>query len=165
MDKHSSGIDFSRVKAVFERELIRYGERTPKSQALLLDAKKVMPSGVPMAWMSGYYESPPMFIETGDGAYFEDVDGNRYLDMNQAGLAASCGFTPQAVIDAVQQQITRGTSFLLPTESAIQVSELLVERYGLPRWQFTLAASRRSNGQIMSARIPIFGTPEYTTGR
>jgi glutamate-1-semialdehyde aminotransferase len=166
--KHLAGIDFSRVKAVFERELTRYGERTPKSQALLLDAKKVMPGGVPMAWMSGYYESPPMFIEKGDGAYFEDVDGNRYLDMNQADLAASCGFTPQAVIDAVQQQITRGSSFLLPTESAIQitrgssfllptesaiqVSELLVERYGLPMWQFTLAASSANTEAIRLAR-------------
>ena len=109
-------------------------------------------SGVPIAWMSGYYEAPPIFIEISDGAYFEDVDGNRYLDMNQADLAASCGFTPQAVIDAVQQQITRGTSFLLPTESAIQVSELLAERYGLPSWQFTLAACSANTEAIRLAR-------------
>jgi len=152
MDKHLAEIDFSRVKSVFERELKHYSERTPKSQAFLLDAKKVMPSGVPMAWMSGYYETPPMFIEKGDGAYFEDVDGNRYLDMNQADLAASCGFNPQAVIDAVQQQITRGASFLLPTESAIQVSELLAERYLLPKWQFTLAASSANTEAIRLAR-------------
>jgi glutamate-1-semialdehyde 2,1-aminomutase len=145
-------IDFSRVKSVFERELIRHSERTRKSQALLLKAKKVMPSGVPMAWMSGYYEISPMFVERGDGAYFEDVDGNRYLDMNQADLAASCGFTPPAVIDAVQQQIAKGSAFLLPTESAIQVSELLVERYQLPRWQFTLAASSANTEAIRLAR-------------
>jgi glutamate-1-semialdehyde 2,1-aminomutase len=145
-------IDFSRVKSVFERELIRHSERTRKSQALLLKAKKVMPSGVPMAWMSGYYEISPMFVERGDGAYFEDVDGNRYLDMNQADLAASCGFTPPAVIDAVQQQIAKGSAFLLPTESAIQVSELLVERYQLPRWQFTLAASSANTEAIRLTR-------------
>ena len=111
MGEFLAEIDFSRVKAVFEREFKRYRKRTRKSQALLQSAKKVMPSGVPMAWMSGYYETPPMFIEKGDGAYFYDVDGNRYLDMKQADLAASCGFTPQAVIDAVQEQITKGSAF------------------------------------------------------
>jgi len=152
MSEHLQEVDFSRVKSVFERELEHNSERTRKSQALLQSAKKVMPSGVPMAWMSGYYETPPMFIEKGEGAYFEDVDGNRYLDMNQADLAASCGFTPQAVIDAVQEQIARGTAFLLPTESAIQVSELLVGRYHLPRWQFTLAASSANTEAVRLAR-------------
>jgi glutamate-1-semialdehyde 2,1-aminomutase len=152
MSKLLPEIDFSRVKSVFERELTRHSERTRKSQALLLEAKKVMPSGVPMAWMSGYYEISPMFVEKGDGAYFEDVDGNRYLDMNQGDLAASCGFTPPAVIDAVQEQITKGSSFLLPTESAIQVSALLIERYHLPKWQFTLAASSANTEAIRLAR-------------
>jgi len=152
MSRQLPEIDFSRIKSLFQRELARNSERTAKSQALLAKAKKVMPSGVPMAWMSGYYETAPMFIEKGDGAYFEDVDGNRYLDMNQADLAASCGFTPQAVTDAVQEQITRGSSFLLPTESAIQVAELLVRRYHLPRWQFTLAASSANTEAIRLAR-------------
>lgn len=152
MNKHLPEIDFVRVKSVFQRELKHFSERTRNSQALLANAKKVMPSGVPMAWMSGFYEIPPMFVERGDGAYFEDVDGNRYLDMNQADLAASCGFTPQAVIDAVQQQITKGSAFLLPTESAIQVAELLVERYQLPKWQFTLAASSANAEAIRLAR-------------
>jgi glutamate-1-semialdehyde aminotransferase len=152
MNKPLPQINFSRVKSVFERELARHSERTRKSQALLLEAKKVMPSGVPMAWMSGYYEISPMFVTQGDGAYFEDVDGNRYLDMNQADLATSCGFTPPAVIDAVQQQIAKGSAFLLPTESAIQVSRLLVERYQLPKWQFTLAASSANTEAIRLAR-------------
>ncbi len=152
MNKDLPEIDFSRVKTVFQRELKLNSERTRKSQALLVRAKQVMPSGVPMAWMSGFYETPPMFIEKGEGAYFEDVDGNRYLDMNQADLSASCGFTPQAVIEAVQQQIAKGTSFLLPTESAIQVSELLTRRYDLPRWQFTLAASSANTEATRLAR-------------
>ena len=100
MSKHLSEIDFARVKTVFQRELEHNRERTRKSQAMLQNAKRVRPSGVPMAWMSGYYEISPMFVTHGDGAYFEDVDGNRYLDMNQADLAGSCGFTPPAVIAA-----------------------------------------------------------------
>ena len=74
MSEHLQEVDFSRVKSVFERELEHNSERTRKSQALLQSAKKVVPSGVPMAWMSGYYETPPMFIEKGEGAYFEDAD-------------------------------------------------------------------------------------------
>lgn len=119
---------------------------------MLRQAEKVMPNGVPMPWMSGFYEAPPVFIDRGEGAYFFDVDGNRYLDMNQADLAASCGFTPQAVIEAVREQIPKGSSFLLPTETAIEVSALLSERYRLPMWQFTLAASSANTEAIRLAR-------------
>jgi glutamate-1-semialdehyde 2,1-aminomutase len=145
-------IDVDKLQALLKREFTRHAERNPKSQTLLANAKKVMPSGVPMAWMSGFYEAPPVFVAKGEGAYFEDVDGNRYLDMNQADLAASCGFTPAAVIEAVKDQITKGTAFLLPTESATEVAELLVERYDLPKWQFTLAASSANTEAIRLAR-------------
>lgn len=146
------GINFQKVKSVLARELESNLQRTQKSQQLLKRAKGVMPSGVPMAWMSGFYESPPMFVKSGNGAYFEDVDGNRYLDMNQADLATSCGFTPQPVIDAVQDQITKGTAFLLPTETAIEVSELLSQRYHMPKWQYTLAASSANTEAVRIAR-------------
>ncbi len=152
-----SNIDFTKVKSLFKRELERHKKRTPKSQAMLQQAKKVMPNGVPMPWMSGFYETPPMFIDRGDGGSFFDIDGNRYLDMNQADLAASCGFTPQPVIEAVQEQFARGSSFLLPTESAVEVATLLAERYGLPMWQFTLSASNANTEAIRLARA--------TTGR
>jgi hypothetical protein len=62
LNKQLAEIDVDKLQALLKRELKRHAERSPKSQALLVNAKKVMPSGVPMAWMSGYYEAPPVFV-------------------------------------------------------------------------------------------------------
>ena len=41
-----------KLAAAIKREMERFLARTPKSKALFEDAKKVMPGGVPMSWMS-----------------------------------------------------------------------------------------------------------------
>src|SRR6476659_10074948 len=72
----------------------RFAARTPRSRALLERSRQSMPAGVPMAWMAGLYRHHPIFAARGEGACFEDIDGNRYLDMNLAELAGSLGFAP-----------------------------------------------------------------------
>ena len=74
-----------------------------------------MPSGVPMSWMAGLYDHPPIFVAAGEGATFSDVDGHRYLDMNQADLSTTCGFTPAPVIAAVTARMVRSSSDSLNT--------------------------------------------------
>ena len=127
--------------------------RTRQSRALLERGRAVMPSGVPMSWMAGLYENPPVFVTHGEGARFWDADGNVYLDMNQADLSMSCGFTPEPVLEAVARQIQNGPSFLLPGEDAIAVAELLGARFGPSHWQFTLSASSANNEAMRIARV------------
>ena len=94
-----------------------------------------------MAWMAGLYDHAPLWVERGDGCRFTDVDGNEYVDFNQADLSASCGFAPPAVLAAIAERAARGMQFLLPVAEALEAADLLAERYGLPAWQFTLSAS------------------------
>jgi glutamate-1-semialdehyde 2,1-aminomutase len=110
-----------------------------------------------MPWMSGLYAHPPLFVQEGKGAYFTDIDGHRYLDMNHADMSMSCGFAPQPVVDAVSDQVARGSQFLLPTEVGIEVSELLADRFELPFWQYTLSAT--------SANIEVIRIARAATGR
>jgi glutamate-1-semialdehyde 2,1-aminomutase len=112
-----------------------------------------MPDGVPMAWMAGLYDHPPLFVAEGDGAYFVDVDGHRYLDMNHADMSMSCGYGLQPIVQAVADQMSRGSQFLLPGEDAIFVSEELARRFGLPYWQYTLSASSANAEAIRLARL------------
>jgi len=72
-----------------------------------------------MAWMAGLYRHPPLFVVEGSGASFTDVDGNTYLDMNQADLSMNCGYGPPSVVKAGAQRLLQGSQFLLPTEDAI----------------------------------------------
>ena len=91
-------------------------------------------------------------MAAGEGCRFTDVDGNSYVDFNQADLSATCGFAPPAVLEAIAQRAARGLQFLLPVEEAIDAAELLAERYGLPAWQFTLSASGANAEAIRLAR-------------
>ena len=142
----------ARIEELLARESERFVAERPRSRVLLDRARKSMPHGVPMSWMTSLYEHMPMFIMGGVGAYFTDVDGHRYLDMNQADLSMNCGYGPEPVVRAVADRIRRGSQFLLPTEDAVHVTEDLAKRYRLPYWQFTLSATLANTEAIRLAR-------------
>jgi glutamate-1-semialdehyde 2,1-aminomutase len=148
----AAAIDRNRLADVRAREELVFDRRTRRSAELAGRARRSMPDGVPMAWMAGLYDHRPMFVAHGAGSRFTDVDGNEYVDFNQADLSASCGFAPPAVVEAVAERAARGLQFLLPVEEAIEAAELLAERYGMPAWQFTLAASSANAEAIRLAR-------------
>lgn len=142
-----------RVQALIARESEQFLQRTARSRALLSDGIKHMPHGVPMSWMASLYRHAALFVDRGEGAYFWDVDGNRYLDMNVADYSATCGYAHPAVTKAVTEQAAKGTTFLLPTEEAITVSNLLANRCGLPHWQYTLSATQANIEALRLARM------------
>ena len=113
------------LRSVREREDAEFVRRTPRSRALLERSRDSMPSGVPMSWMAGLYQHAPLFAVEGAGAFFEDADGHRYLDMNQADLSATLGFAPAPVAEAVAARVQKGGAFLLPIEEGIITAELL----------------------------------------
>lgn len=111
-----------------------------------------MPHGYPMSWGPDLYAHGPIFTQSGDGAYFTDVDGHRYVDFNLADMSLFCGFAPEPVVKAVSERVAAGPQFLLPTEDAIVVAEELARRYRLPCWQFTLAATTANVEAMRVAR-------------
>ena len=145
-------LDRRRMDSLYEAELERFIAERPRSAEKLERARRSMPSGVPMPWMSGLYAHPTLFAKEGKGAYFSDIDGHRYLDMNHADMSMSCGFAPRSVVDAVSEQVACGSQFLLPTEVSIDVSELLADRFELPFWQYTLSATAANTEAIRIAR-------------
>ncbi len=147
-----SEIDRDRIAAIRAREQAEFDRRTQRSAELAERARRHLPDGVPMAWMAGLYDHRPLYVAHGDGCRFTDADGNGYVDFNQADLSATCGFAPPAVLEAIADRAARGLQFLLPVEEGIEVAELLAERYGLPAWQFTLAASGANAEAIRLAR-------------
>ncbi len=133
-----------------EREFER---RTPRSRSLQHRASAHLPAGVPMSWMAGLYRTPPIYISGGRGARFADVDGNDYLDFNVCDLSMTVGYGNEAIAEALAAQARRGNHFLLPTEDAIAVGELLAGHMRLPFWQFTLSASGANAEVIRIARF------------
>ncbi len=145
-------IERQKISALRQREDARFIEERPRSMELLGKARGSMPAGVPMSWMVSLYGHSPFFVREAKGAYLTDVDGHRYLDMNLADTSMACGYGLEAVADAVASQFRRGSQFLLPTEEAILVTEILADRFGLPQWQFALAASNANQEAIRISR-------------
>jgi glutamate-1-semialdehyde 2,1-aminomutase len=147
-----TGIDLARVRELEEAENARFVAERPRSMALQEQARHSMPRGVPMAWMDDLYEHPPVWVVNGEGPRFTDVDGHTYLDMYVADMSAFCGHAPGPVVEAVARRMGLGNQFLLPGEDAIAVAEHLADRYGLPKWQFTLSATQANTEVIRLAR-------------
>jgi len=147
-------LDRETIRRLSEREMARFAAERPRSMALLERGRRVMPNGVPMAWLSpGSFHHPPVFVAQGKGSHFTDVDGHDYADFNIADMSMFCGYAPEPVVEAVSRRIRMGNQFLLPSEDAIWVAEELGRRWGLPKWQFALSASQANTEVIRLARV------------
>ena len=137
---HAYG-DRARLENLFEAETTRFIDTHPQSGKNHQKALGPMVSGVPMIWMSKWPGPFPIYVDHAKGSHFTDVDGIDYTDFCLGDTGAMCGHAPDATVKAVQQQIAKGSTYMLPTEDAIASANLLAERFGLPKWQFTLTAT------------------------
>ena len=115
-------------------------------------AKKVMPGGVPMSWMAKWPGAYPVFVESAQGARFTDVDGNIYIDFCLGDTGSMTGHSPEATVKAINEQVSKGLTSMLPTQDAIVVSNELARRFGLPLWQFTVSATDANRHVIRYSR-------------
>jgi glutamate-1-semialdehyde 2,1-aminomutase len=90
-------------------------------------AGRVIPGGVssPVRAFRGV-GGTPVFVARGDGAFVEGVDGRRYLDYVQSWGALLFGHARREIVEAATQAAARGTSFGMPTEAEVQLSEHIV---------------------------------------
>ncbi len=146
-------IDRARLAQLTKVETTRFRETHPESARLFAEAKKVMPGGVPMSWMSKWPGEFPLFIKVAKGARFIDVDGRSYVDFCLGDTGAMAGHSPDATVNAVKEQIGRGISVMLPTEDSVIVAAELAHRFGLPLWQFTLTATDANRHAIRYSRL------------
>jgi glutamate-1-semialdehyde 2,1-aminomutase len=97
------------------------------SARLLERARRVIPGGVnsPVRAFKGV-GGTPRFIRAADGAFLEDVDGNRLLDFVGSWGVMVLGHNHPTVRDAIARALASGTSFGTPTENEVALAETLV---------------------------------------
>jgi glutamate-1-semialdehyde 2,1-aminomutase len=145
-------IDRQRLDSLMQREQKRFVDERPKSKALFERATKSLLGGVPMNWMRKWAGAFPPFVREAQGAHFYDVDGHRYVDFCLGDTGAMTGHSPSATVAAIEQQLKRGLTLMLPSEDCVWVAEDLQKRFGLPYWQFTLTATDANRFSIRLAR-------------
>jgi glutamate-1-semialdehyde 2,1-aminomutase len=92
-------------------------------------ALDVIPGGVnsPVRAMRAVGLEEPFFVRRGDGAYLEDVDGNRYVDWVMSWGPLLFGHADAETIDSVRAAVERGTSFGAPTETEVELAAEIVD--------------------------------------
>jgi glutamate-1-semialdehyde 2,1-aminomutase len=146
-------IDRAHLKKLHAKEEARFLARTPKSSERFAEAKKVMPGGVPMSWMTKWPGKYPLFVASAKGAHFVDVDGNEYIDLCLGDTGSMTGHSPEATVSAIKSQLELGMTAMLPTDDSVTVSSELAKRFGLPLWQFTVSATDANRHSIRYARL------------
>ena len=147
-----TGVEPARVHSLLERELATFAERHPQTRALHERATESLLDGVPMNWMIKWAGAFPLFLESAAGAHATCADGHDYVDLCLGDTGAMAGHGAAPVIAAVEGQLRRGITTMLPTEDAAWVGDELARRFGLRHWQFTLTATDANRFAIRLCR-------------
>ncbi|MER5260148.1 glutamate-1-semialdehyde 2,1-aminomutase [Streptomyces sp. NPDC002855] len=101
----------------------------PVSQTLFDRAAAVTPGGVnsPVRAFRAV-GGTPRFMVSGTGPYLTDADGREYVDLVCSWGPMILGHSHPDVIAAVQEAVTRGTSFGTPGEGEVALAEEIVAR-------------------------------------
>jgi glutamate-1-semialdehyde 2,1-aminomutase len=140
----------AKAKAITEREMAVYSERTHQSQIATERARKVMPAGVPSSFQA--YDPWPVVVKHAAGAHMIDVDDNDYVDYDMGFGALFAGHMNPAVERAVREQLEHGTLYVTPCELNADVGEILADRYGFPMWRPTNSGTEATHDAIRLAR-------------
>jgi len=97
---------------------------TPAASSLWRRATALIPGGVnsPVRAMRSVGLTEPVFMRSGEGAWIEDVDGNRYVDWVMSWGPLLFGHADPETLAAVEQALVRGTTFGAPTEAEVELA-------------------------------------------
>jgi len=151
-------LDRARLVTIMEREQQTFVEAHPRSGALYERARGSLLGGVPMPWMVKWPGAFPPFVDFAEGAHFRCVDGHEYVDFCLGDTGAMAGHGAAPTVAAVERQLRRGITHMLPTEDAAWVGEELQRRFGLAYWQFAVTATDANRFSIRLARM-VTGRP------
>lgn len=134
-----------------ESSLETFSRRFAKSEALSGEGKKVIPGGHSRdAFNFGPYA---IYVESGDGAYINTVDGHRLLDLNNTFTTNVLGHMHPALQEALSTAATTGISFGNPTTLETELAAILAARIpSVEQVQFSCSASEACMIAIRLAR-------------
>ncbi|MDR1215188.1 MAG: aminotransferase class III-fold pyridoxal phosphate-dependent enzyme [Treponema sp.] len=112
-----------------------------KSAEIFERALKVIPSGIyghqgPAEGCFTPVTAFPFFSERAKGAYFWDVDGNRFIDYMCAYGPNVLGYNDDDVDEAAAKQREKGDCITTPSHVMVDFAELLVDTVASADWAF-----------------------------
>ncbi|MDQ3808962.1 MAG: aminotransferase class III-fold pyridoxal phosphate-dependent enzyme, partial [Chloroflexota bacterium] len=128
-----------------------YRERTPASRAMHARAQQYLPGGDTRTGVG--FAPYPTYIESAQGCYLYDLDGNALLDLNNNASSLVHGHAHPAIVSAVQAQAARGTGWLAPSPLQVELARALCERVpSLEQVRFCSSGTEANMQAVKAAR-------------
>ena len=131
----------------------------PKSDEYLNKAKKVIPGGIFGHYKYALRESGPKFFLRSEGAYFWDVDENRYIDLMCGYGPSILGYNHPEVEEAYNSSAEKGNTVSLASPVMVDLATKLVDIVDAADW----ALFGKNGGDATSLAVMI--AREYTGKR
>lgn len=116
------------------------------------EAVNLMPGGVnsPVRAFKSV-DTPPIFMDHGQGSKIYDVDGNEYIDYVLSWGPLILGHTHEKVKDALHEAVDKGTSFGASTELENKMAKLVIER--VPSIEMVRMVSSGTEATLAALRL------------
>ncbi|WP_323040429.1 aspartate aminotransferase family protein [Gemmobacter sp.] len=147
-----AGVPAARLARLALREARRFAAARPHSHKTLEQGAAPFLGRVPMHWMKDWPMPFPLVVASAQGARLEDIDGFGIDDFCLGDTGSMFGHSPAPVAKAIRRQATRGLTYMLPTEDALEAGRLLTERFGAFRWQIATTATDANRFALRVAR-------------
>jgi glutamate-1-semialdehyde 2,1-aminomutase len=125
-----------------------------RSQSLQQRAERYFPGGVnsPVRAFRAVGGHPP-FIESAQGAYLTDADGNRYIDYFGSWGPMILGHAFRPVVEAIERAARRSSSFGASTAAEADLAERIVACYpAIEKLRFVSSGTEATMSAIRLAR-------------
>jgi glutamate-1-semialdehyde 2,1-aminomutase len=100
--------------------------KKPTSEELYTQASKIIPGGVSRNTV--YHRPFPHYASHASGAYVTSIDGTTRVDFANNMAALIHGHAHPAIVEAVTEQLRRGTAYTMATEAEVSYAKLLTDR-------------------------------------
>ena len=99
------------------------------NESLFERGQVVIPGGVNSPVRAfGSVGGTPYFVERAKGPFVFDVEGRRYIDYVQSYGPSILGHAHPAILAAINDAASRGTSYGAPTENEVRIAEEMCDR-------------------------------------
>ncbi|MCP4006840.1 MAG: aspartate aminotransferase family protein [bacterium] len=128
-----------------------YTHWSPNSAQLIEEARRCFPGGDTR--MSAHYAPYPLFIERAEGSRLFDADGHELIDFMNNYTSLILGHANPKIVDAVSEQMARGSAYAAPTRSQVDLARLIRERVpSVEQLRFTSSGTEATLMTLRCAR-------------
>ncbi|MDP1622220.1 MAG: aspartate aminotransferase family protein [Bacteroidales bacterium] len=114
-------------------------------------ACEVIPGGISRNTV--YREPHPSYADYAEGCYITDIEGARRIDFANNMASLIHGHAHPAVVDAVMEQVKKGTAYMMATEAEVRFAQLLCDRVpGFEKIRFVNSGTEAVMAMIKASR-------------